>query len=161
MLIHPRISRMRLTQNFSLEQLSYSETAARERIDNTPGADLVDNLLLLAEGLERVRMLTGFPLEISSGYRSLELNRRVGGAQTSQHTQGLAADFTCPEFGSPADIIKAIRDSDIEFDQCILEYAKWVHISFSRLPRGKVLTIHDPREGYLDGLWDEDGTQIV
>lgn len=152
---------MRLTRNFSLEQLIYSETAERERIDNTPGPDIVDNLRLLAEGLEQVRALTGFPLEISSGYRCPELNRRVGGTITSQHTQGLAADFTCAEFGSPIDIIKAIRDFGIVFDQCILEYAKWVHISFSKAPRGRVLTIHDPREGYLDGLRDEGGNQIA
>jgi len=152
---------MRLTRNFSLEQLIYSETAERERIDNTPGADIVDNLRRLAEGLERVRILTGFPLEISSGYRCPELNRRVGGAKTSQHAQGLAADFTCAEFGPPVDIIKAIRDSDIDFDQCILEYAKWVHISFSKAPRGKVLTIYDPKEGYLDGLRDKSGNQIA
>ncbi len=152
---------MRLTPNFSLEQLIYSETAERERIDNTPGADLVDNLRLLAEGLERVRMLTGFPLEISSGYRCPKLNSLIGGAKTSQHTQGLAADFTCAEFGPPADIIKAIRDSNIEFDQCILEYARWVHISFSKAPRGKVLTIYDPKEGYLDGLRDRGGKQIA
>ena len=152
---------MRLTRNFSLEQLIYSETAERERIDNTPGADIVDNLRRLAEGLERVRILTGFPLEISSGYRCPELNRRVGGAKTSQHAQGLAADFTCAEFGPPVDIIKAIRDSDIDFDQCILEYANWVHISFSKAPRGKVLTIYDPREGYLDGLRDKSGNQIA
>jgi zinc D-Ala-D-Ala carboxypeptidase len=152
---------MRLTQNFTLEQLIHSETAERERIDNTPGADLVDNLRRLAEGLEQVRMLTGFPLEISSGYRCPELNRRVGGAKTSQHTQGLAADFTCAEFGPPVDIIKAIRDSDIEFDQCILEYANWVHISFSHTPRGKVLTIYDPKEGYLDGLRDKGGNHIA
>ena len=152
---------MRLTPNFSLEQLTYSETAERERIDNTPTLDIVDNLRLLAEGLERVRTLTGFPLEISSAYRCPELNRRVGGATSSQHTQGLAADFTCAEFGPPVDIIKAIRDSGIEFDQCILEYAKWVHISFSKTPRGKVLTIYDPKEGYLDGLRDTGGGHIV
>ncbi|MGP1676412.1 MAG: D-Ala-D-Ala carboxypeptidase family metallohydrolase [Burkholderiales bacterium] len=152
---------MLLTRNFSLEQLIHSETAERERIDNTPGADIIDNLRLLAEGLERVRIMTGFPLEISSGYRCPELNRHVGGANTSQHTQGLAADFTCAEFGSPVEIIKAIRDSGIDFDQCILEYAKWVHISFSKAPRRRVLTIYDPEEGYLDGLRDKGGTQIA
>lgn len=152
---------MRLTRNFSLEQLIYSETAERECIDNTPGPDIVDNLLLLAAGLERVQVLTGFPLEISSGYRCPEINRRIGGVDTSQHTQGQAADFTCAEFGPPVDIVKAIRASDIEFDQCILEYAKWVHISFSETPRGKVLTIYNPEEGYLDGLWDEGGKQIA
>jgi len=152
---------MRLTRNFSLEQLIYSETAARERIDNTPGPDIINNLQLLAKGLEQVQALTGFPLEISSGYRCPALNRCVGGAETSQHTQGLAADFTCAEFGPPVDIIKAVRDSGIDFDQCILEYAKWVHISFSKAPRGKVLTIYDLKEGYLDGLRDEGGKQIA
>jgi zinc D-Ala-D-Ala carboxypeptidase len=152
---------MRLTPNFSLEQLIYSETAERERIDNTPAAEILTNLRRLAEGLEQVRTLTGFPLEISSGYRCPELNSRVGGAKTSQHTRGQAADFTCDEFGPPLALIKAIRDSDIGFDQCILEYAKWVHISFRAAPRGKVLTIYDPREGYRDGLWDSDGNQIA
>lgn len=152
---------MRLTQNYSLEQLIYSETAERERIDNTPAPDIIDNLRLLAEGLEQVQALTGFPLEISSGYRCAELNQRLGGANTSQHTQGLAADFICAEFGSPADIIKAIRDSSMAFDQCILEYAKWVHISFSKAPRGRVLSIYDAAEGYLDGLLDQAGRQIT
>jgi hypothetical protein len=152
---------MRLTRSFSLEQLIYSETAERERIDNAPGPRIIQNLRRLAEGLEQVQALTGFPLEISSGYRCAELNRRVGGAEISQHTQGQAADFTCAEFGPPVDIIKAIRDSDIEFDQCILEYARWVHISFSNSPRGKVLTIYDPKKGYLDGLCDQGGKQIA
>ena len=108
-----------------------------------------------------VKQVTGFPLEISSGYRCPELNRRVGGAKTSQHTLGLAADFTCAEFGSPVDIIKAIREAGINFDQCILEYGKWVHLSFSKAPRGKLLTIYDPKAGYLDGLRDKGGKQIA
>jgi len=152
---------MRLTPNFSLEQLIYSETAERERIDNTPAAEIVDNLRRLAHGLEQVRMLTGHPLEISSAYRCPELNARIGGAVASQHTQGQAADFTCAAFGPPLEIIKAIRDSGIDFDQCILEYASWVHISFSTAPRGRVLTIYDSEDGYLDGLWDEAGNQIA
>jgi zinc D-Ala-D-Ala carboxypeptidase len=152
---------MRLTKNFSLEQLIFSETAERERIDNTPGADIVDNLRSLAAGLEQVQAQLGFPLEISSAYRCPELNACVGGANTSQHTRGQAADFICAEFGPPLEIIKAIRASDIEFDQCILEYARWVHISFSQAPRGKVLSIYDPKQGYLDGLWDGSGKQIV
>ena len=152
---------MRLTRSFSIEQLVYSETAERERIDNTPASDALENLEMLAQGLERVQALTGHPLEISSAYRCPELNQRVGGTSLSQHTLGQAADFTCSAFGPPVEIIKAIRDSDIEFDQCILEYARWVHISFSRMPRGKVLTIYDPEVGYLDGLCKADGTQIA
>ena len=152
---------MLLTPNFSLEQLIYSETAQRERIDNTPGAHVVDNLRLLAQGLEQVQALTGFPLEISSGYRSPDLNRRVGGTSASQHTQGLAADFTCAAFGAPADIIKAISASGIGFDQCILEYEQWVHISFSETPRGRVLTIYDAEQGYLEGLRDRSGNLVA
>lgn len=152
---------MRLTPNFSLEQLIYSETAECECIDNTPEPDIVDNLRLLAEGLEKIQALTGFPLEISSAYRCSELNRRIGGADASQHTRGQAADFTCTRFGPPVDIIKAIRDAGIDFDQCILEYGKWVHVSFSKAPRSRVLTIYDPEEGYLDGLRDKGGKQIA
>ncbi len=73
----------------------------------------------------------------------------------SQHAQGLAVDFTCPEFGPPMAITSAIRDSEIVFDQCILEFAEWVHMSFSAAPRRRVLTIYDSHEGYLDGLVDE------
>ncbi|MBE0613309.1 MAG: peptidase M15 [Burkholderiales bacterium] len=152
---------MRLTRNFSLEQLIFSETALRVGIDNAPAPDIVKNLRLLAKGLEKVQALTGFPLAISSGYRCPELNRRVGGAKTSQHTLGLAADFTCAEFGSPVDIIKAIREAGIKFDQCILEYGRWVHLSFSKEPRGKLLTIYDPKAGYLDGLRDKGGKEIA
>jgi zinc D-Ala-D-Ala carboxypeptidase len=152
---------MRLTRNYSLEQLIHSETAERERIDNTPGPNIIKNLRRLALGLEQVQALTGFPLEISSAYRCPELNSLVGGAKTSQHTKGQAADFTCAEFGPPLDVIKTIRDSGVEYDQCILEYARWVHISFSKTPRLKVLTIYDPKEGYLDGLWDQHGRQIA
>ena len=151
---------MWLSQNFSLAQLIYSETAERERIDNTPGADSVDSLRRLAAGLEQVQALLRSPLEISSAYRCSELNALIGGAISSQHTRGQAADFTCAGFGPPLDIIKAIRASNIEFDQCILEYARWVHISFSQGARGKVLSIYDPKEGYLDGLWDESGKMI-
>jgi zinc D-Ala-D-Ala carboxypeptidase len=152
---------MRLSQNFLLEQLIHSETAERERIDNTPGPDTLANLRRLAAGLEQVQALLGSPLEISSAYRCPTLNACVGGAKSSQHTRGQAADFTCAKFGPPLAIIKAIRASDIEFDQCILEYARWVHISFSQAPRGKVLSIYDSKEGYLDGLWDKGGKQVV
>jgi zinc D-Ala-D-Ala carboxypeptidase len=152
---------MRLTPNFTLEDLIRSETAERERIDNTPAAEIVANLALLAAGLEQVRELLAQPLEISSGYRCPELNRRVGGAESSQHTQGMAADFTCEAFGGPIEIIRAVRASDIEFDQCILEFGRWVHISFNRKPRGRVLTIYDAKQGYLDGLWDARGNQVA
>jgi zinc D-Ala-D-Ala carboxypeptidase len=143
---------MRLSRYYTLARLIHSDIARAEGIDNSPPPEIVANLRLLARGLDRVRLLLRQPLEISSGYRCEALNRAVGGAPRSQHAQGLAADFICPGFGSPLCVARAIRDSSIAFDQCILEYDRWVHLSFSAAPRKRVLTIHDDAEGYLDGL---------
>ncbi len=152
---------MQLTENFSLALLMRSETAARKGIDNTPPAEIIGNLQQLAKALEAVQALLGTPLDISSGYRCVELNRAVGGTADSQHVQGLAADFVSPAFGPPIEIAVAIQNSAIGFDQCILEYGRWVHLSVSATPRGRVLTIHNSREGYLAGLWDAQGNKVA
>jgi hypothetical protein len=141
-----------------IEQLIFSETAVRERIDNTPGPEVVDNLRVLAQGLERVQLLTGFPVEISSGYRCPELNRCVGGEKTSQHTQGLAADFTW-SFTTLADATPpAISISNSTS-------ASWSTRNgcISPSARRRAASVDDLRstEGYLDGLWDEGGKQIA
>ena len=151
---------MQLSPHFSLAQLVHSETAEERGIDNSPPAGILENLRRLAAGLEEVQRLLGAPLEISSGYRCKALNEAVGGSATSQHVDGLAADFTCPDFGPPLDVARAIRQSGIDFDQCILEFGRWVHVSFSSSPRGRVLTIYDAKEGYLAGLWDRDGNRV-
>lgn len=150
-----------LTRHFSVEHLTVSETAERLGIDNTPANDSLDNLRRLAEGLEQVQTLLGAPIEISSGFRCNELNRAVGGATASQHTQGMAADFTCPAYGSPIEIAAAIRASGIAYDQCILEFNRWVHISFAPAPRGRMLSIYNGEEGYLDGLIDPEGNPVA
>jgi len=152
---------MHLSPNFSLSRLVYSETAERSGIDNTPPPEVVENLKRLAAGLEAVQALLGAPLEISSGYRCAALNEAVGGSGASQHLQGLAADFECPAFGTPLEIARAIQSSGLEFDQCILEYGRWVHLSFSDAPRRRLLTIYDEKEGYLAGLRDEQGRLIA
>ena len=152
---------MRLSRHHTLARLIHSDTATERSIDNTPPAEVLDNLRLLARGLDRVRQLLAHRLEISSGYRCPALNAAVGGAPRSQHTQGLAADFCCPGFGPPLAIARAIHDSDIVFDQLILEYGDWIHVSFSPAPRRRVLTIYTAREGYLDGLIDEAGNAVA
>lgn len=152
---------MQLTPNFTLAQLIRSETAEREGISNTPSDEVIANLRHLAEGLEAVQALLGSPLDISSAYRSAELNRAVGGTGASQHVDGLAADFTCPGFGSPLQVAAAIHASGLVFDQCILEFGRWVHLSVSAEPRQRVLTIYNSKDGYLDGLWDPDGRQVA
>ena len=146
----------RLSRYYTLARLVHSDTARERGIDNTPPPALTDNLRMLARGLDRIRLLLGHPLDISSGYRSPALNVAVGGAPNSQHAQGLAADFTCPGFGPPLAVARALRDSAVPFDTMIYEFEEWIHVSFTPTPRGRVLTIYDAAEGYLDGLLDRD-----
>ena len=152
---------MLLSRFFTLEQLIFSETAADRGIDNRPDAAAMNNLRRLAAGLDEVQMLLGLPLQITSGYRCPQLNQAVGGVAHSQHCQGLAADFDCPKYGSPLEVARAIAESAIEFDQCILEFGRWVHLSFAPEPRRRVLSIYDSAEGYLLGLIDTDGNQLA
>ena len=133
---------MNLTPNFSLEELTFSSTALRMGIDNTPPASIIPNLQALATGLEKVRSyLGGNPVDIDSGYRSQALNAAVGGVADSAHLQGWAADFLCWDYGSPAQIVSALQASGIAFDQLIQE-GTWVHISFAPTLRQQVLLAH-------------------
>lgn len=133
---------MNLSPHFTVEELTFSSTAQRLGIDNTPTDTVLKNLYRLASCLEVVRAIVGGePIHIDSGYRSPELNRAVGGAKTSAHLDGIAADFTCPQFGTPADIVKAIQGADLGYDQMILE-GTWVHISFDPRMRMEILTAH-------------------
>ena len=150
-----------LSPGFTVADLIRSETAQKRGIDNSPPADLLPNLRRLACGLDRIQSLLGAPLEISSGYRSPELSAAIGGTLTSQHCQGLAADFVCPGFGEPMAIAQALAASDLDYDQAILEFGKWIHVSFTASPRKRLLTIYDSNEGYLDGLVDRDGIRIA
>ncbi|PTE02718.1 D-Ala-D-Ala carboxypeptidase family metallohydrolase [Pandoraea apista] len=132
-----------LTLHFTLDELTHSQTADRRGIDNSASEDVVANLTRLAQTLERVRVLLGSrPITISSGYRSPDLNRAVGGARNSAHLYGLAADFICPGYGTPLQICKAIAASGIDFDQLIHE-GTWVHLGLaqpSQKNRRQVLT---------------------
>jgi zinc D-Ala-D-Ala carboxypeptidase len=133
---------MNLTKHFTLEELVNSETATRLGIDNTPTVEVIDNLTFLAEKLEDVRALLCNPMLVSSGYRSLILNRHLGSRDTSSHAKGLAIDFISPSFGNPEAIVKAIVESDIQYDQVILEFNRWVHLSFAKEnPRLEALII--------------------
>ncbi len=134
---------MQLTEHFKLEELAFSSTAIARGIDNTPPPELLSHLQLLAAGLEQVRALLDAPLHIDSGYRCGALNAIVRGVPSSAHVSGYAADFVCPQFGSPLEIVKAITrpPSSIQFDQLIQE-GTWVHISFAPTLRNEVLTAH-------------------
>jgi zinc D-Ala-D-Ala carboxypeptidase len=132
---------MTLSEHFSLEEMTFSETAARQHIDNTPNAEEIEKLRWLAGRLEEVRDLLG-PMHINSGYRCLALNRALGSQDTSQHLKCEAADCTSIAGLSPLGMCTKVQQSDIAFDQCILEYGSWMHVSFTQgVPRGQMLTI--------------------
>ena len=142
---------MNLSPHFSLEELVHSQTAERQNIDNTPTPEIIENLRMLAAGLEQVRDLLGKPVTVSSGYRCPALNTAVGGAIDSQHMQGQAADIISPGVGTPLEICRLIDASGIRFDQLIYEY-DWCHISFSPEPRRERLTLDRGTGGYLPGI---------
>jgi len=130
-----------LTSHFTLEELVFSSTAERLGIKNQPSAAILENLKVLAAGLEQVRGELGAPMHIDSGFRCPELNAAVKGAAKSAHLDGFAADFVSNQFGTPLEIVKKIQASSIVFDQCIQE-GTWVHISFDPKLRKQVLTAH-------------------
>lgn len=133
---------MQLSKHFTLDEFTHSQTAARLGLDNTAPAWAVPALRRTADGLESVRsLLGGKPIAVSSGYRSQSLNKAIGSKPTSQHTTGQAVDFTCPAFGTPRDIVAALVGSGIQYDQCLLEFSAWVHLSFADKPRGQTLII--------------------
>lgn len=144
---------MKLTPHFSLEELIFSSTAIARGINNSLPNELMPNIKKLAQGLEDVREVLGYPIMVSSGYRSPELNKAVGGAKSSSHMLAEAADFNCEKFGSIHEICRAIIKSGIKFDQLIKESngrSVWVHIGFGAKMRQQVLTYKNGQ--YFNGL---------
>lgn len=145
---------MKLSKNFSLAELTRSATAESRGISNKPDAQELENLKSLAAVLEDVRaLLGGRPIIISSGFRSAALNKAIGGSQTSDHSNGLAADFVCPNYGYVMHICEAIRDSDIQFDQLIYEQGntEWVHLGVGTRMRRQSMS-WSKSAGYVAGI---------
>jgi zinc D-Ala-D-Ala carboxypeptidase len=135
---------MKLTPNFTLEELTQSEMAERKGLDNTPNADSKANLVRLAKFLEEIRRVLGRPIMVNSAYRSPEVNTAIGSKPTSQHCIGCAADIKVPGL-TPDNVVKEIIKTNLEYDQLIREFDSWVHISipnkFADKPRKQVLII--------------------
>ena len=144
---------MQLSQNFSLIELTKSQTAERKGIDNTPSTEHQENLKLLCTSiLQPIRDHFSRVVSVSSGYRSPALCEAIGSKITSQHAKGEAADFEI--FGLSNKTLADYIDSELHYDQLILEYWKesdpnsgWVHCSFSQ---GK------NRRQYLKAYKDEN-----
>lgn len=131
----------RLTQHFTLEELTFSEAAIRHGITNTPDSEVLPRLTLVANNLELIRSILGNRgIHVNSGFRSPAVNLLVGGSQTSAHCEGWAVDITCSDYGTPKSVCEAIASSGLKFDQLIQEFGSWCHISFDPRMRQQVLT---------------------
>ena len=128
---------MQLSDNFYLHEFTKSQTALRNGINNTPNETAIVNLENLCKNiLQPVRDYFLLPVYISSGYRSPDLNARIGGSRTSQHCLGQAADIEI--FGISNQELSDWIDDNCEYDQLILEFhdgvdpnSGWVHVSYN------------------------------
>ncbi len=142
---------MNLTPHFTLDELVRSDTATRLRIDNDPPASILQNLRATAQMLERIRAALStaagrpVPIRVTSGYRSLALNRALRSGDGSDHVQGLAVDWVAPSFGTPFEIanILAARVDELQIGQVIHEFGRWIHTGVPRpsRPVNRILTI--------------------
>ena len=134
---------MRLTKNFSLKELTFSETALRSGIDNEPTKEGVIKLRLLAANLLQPLRDSIGSIRITSGYRSPQLSEVIGSSSNSQHCRYEAVDCQYVKRGKMDNIkiYKALKELDLEFDQCILEFGDateyldpenpaWIHLSW-------------------------------
>ena len=130
---------MELTRNFTLEELTKSDTAIRKGINNNPNAEQIEKLKTLCEKiLQPVRDHFGKVVSVSSGFRSEELCEAIGSSKNSQHAKGQAADFEI--FGVSNQELVIWIDKNLDYDQMILEFWKgpdepnsgWVHVSYKK-----------------------------
>ena len=125
---------MNLSPHFTLEELTHSEVAARNGWDNSPKQEEIANLQRLAYLLEKVKeAVGGKPVMINSAFRSKQVNDAVGSKDSSQHRIGCAADIRVPGM-TPRQVVDACITASVLFDQIILEFDAWTHISVSTDP---------------------------
>ena len=144
---------------FSLYELTRSDTAKRMGYDNTPTEQITRNLQdLVTNVLDPLRLAWGRPIKVTSGYRCPKLNKKVGGAASSQHMYGQAADRTTMS-DHPDDnmeLLKLLIELKLPFDKLISEYVdekgrpNWIHVSFSPKKRGIKLTCKNGK--YYNGI---------
>jgi hypothetical protein len=145
---------MKLSENFTFEELTHTE---HREFDNTPNDAELANLVRLADFLEQVKVvLGGKPIIVNSAFRSAEVNRAVGSSDKSQHRRGTACDFRVPGM-TPDEVVKAIIESDLAYDQVIREFATptgggWTHVSIPNTEDA------EPREMAL--IIDKSGTRM-
>jgi hypothetical protein len=144
---------MNLSPHFTLEELTRSEVALRNGWDNTPTLAETENLQRLAQLLEKVKeAVGGKPVMINSGFRSKQVNDAVGSKDSSQHRLGCAADIRVPGM-TPKQVVEACIAAAVPFDQIILEFDAWTHIS---VPNGPTYAIRGSKM-----IIDKTGTRML
>jgi uncharacterized protein YcbK (DUF882 family) len=137
-----------MTPHFTLDELTHTD---HRELDNTPNESEIANIQRLAEFLEQVKeVLGGKPIMVNSAFRSKAVNDAVGSKDTSQHRIGCAADIRVPSM-TPDQVVRAIIDSGIGYDQIIREFDRWTHVSIPNTPEAK------PRKQAL--IIDKAGTR--
>jgi len=148
---------MKLSKNFTVEEFEKSQSALHYGIDNQMGIEETKSAIELCENvLQPARDHFGKPIHINSGFRSLDLNRTIGGASNSQHTKGEAADIELIG-GDNWELLRYIIDN-LSYDQLIAEYmvkgsknAGWVHVSYKK-DRNRLMRLTARRGGYVQGI---------
>lgn len=139
---------MNLTLHFTLEELTFTD---HREFDNTPNEQELANLKRLSLFLEEVKkLLGGKAIMVNSAFRSEQVNAAVGSKNTSQHRRGCAADIRVPDM-TPDEVVQAIINSDLQYDQCIREFDRWTHVSIPNIENAK------PRKMAL--IIDKQGTR--
>ena len=142
-----------LSEHFSLDEATYSETAVRMHIDNQPNEQQLSNMKTAAEQREKVRDVTG-ALRVNSWLRLPAVNEAVGGSKISSHMDGWAIDCSSSSH-TPYELCQLVKNAGIKFDQMIHEYGRWMHISFAPEMRQQELTIYKPEGKYKPGILTE------
>jgi zinc D-Ala-D-Ala carboxypeptidase len=120
-----------VTPHFTLAELTHTD---HRQFDNTPNDDEIANLTRLAQFLELVKIKLGNkPIMVNSAFRSKAVNDAVGSKDTSQHRIGCAADIRVPGM-TPNEVVEAVMESGLRYDQIIREFDSWTHISIPNTP---------------------------
>jgi len=142
------MKKMKTFKYFTLEEFIHSDTAQRNKIDNTPSEEVVEHLEEVMEFLDGFREFYGSPIKVSSGYRCPKLNKLVKGVSNSAHLTGYAADIQPGNFKFDdfcRKITEYVKINNKDFDQIIIEKSKtsrWIHVSVDPRNRKQIFKLN-------------------
>lgn len=132
----------KITEHFTIEEMTRSEAAIRNGLDNSVPNHLIANMRKVASVLEIIRSHFNAPIKVTSCYRSQDVNKAVGGSKTSAHCFAHAADFEVVGVAN-LDVCRWVAENIPDFDQVIYEFGPggWCHLGFTtKEPRKQLLS---------------------